>query len=56
MINNNICYKCKSQLVCSVKTILNKFSEDAKKQLGVAITIDECENYIPDDDENSEQF
>lgn len=50
MISEYRCESCKSQAVCSVKTILDKFSMDAKKQLGVDITIDNCLNYIIDDD------
>lgn len=42
MINNKICDSCKKAEVCSNLTILNKFDEEAKRQLGVDITIDEC--------------
>ena len=33
MIRNFECYNCKSQSVCSIKKVLDKFTEDAKKQL-----------------------
>jgi aerobic-type carbon monoxide dehydrogenase small subunit (CoxS/CutS family) len=41
-------YKCKScdkSEVCSIKTILDKFHEDAKKDLGIDLEINECRNY-----------
>lgn len=47
MITNKICENCKSWDVCKLANILYKFDEDAKKDLGVDITIDACKNYIP---------
>ena len=49
MINNFICEHCDKAAVCKVKDILEKFSEGAKKPLGVNITIDRCYNYASDD-------
>ena len=45
MICNKLCDSCKKSEVCSVLTILNKFDEDAKKQLGVDITMDKCVHF-----------
>lgn len=45
MISNKLCDSCKKSEVCSVLTILNKFDADAKKQLGVDITIDNCVHF-----------
>ena len=47
MITNKMCENCQSWDVCKIANILYKFDEDAKKQLGVDITIDSCLNYIP---------
>lgn len=51
MINNYLCESCKKSEVCRIKDILSKFSEDAKKPLGVDITMDQCANF---EDESSE--
>lgn len=32
--------------VCKIADIIAKFSDDAKKPLGVDITIDSCANYL----------
>lgn len=45
MISNNICDQCSKSEVCRIKDILCKFDKDAKKQLGVDITIDDCINF-----------
>lgn len=42
MIKNNICSNCDHYSVCKVADKLSPFSEDAKKDLGVTITINEC--------------
>jgi hypothetical protein len=42
MINNNICLNCDKSLVCKIADKLAVFSEDAKKDLGVDITINSC--------------
>ena len=45
-INNNICMDCDHSLVCEIASKkLFVFSEDAKKPLGVDITIDSCDNF-----------
>lgn len=50
MINNNICFNCSKKCVCSIwETKLSKFDEDAKKDLGVTLTINSCLNSDEDD-------
>lgn len=51
MINNHICIGCDKYEVCKIADIIAKFSDDAKKPLGVDITIDNCANYLPINDE-----
>ena len=45
MINNDLCASCKKVAVCRINDILYKFHEDAKKNLGVEITMEDCENF-----------
>ena len=49
MINQFLCIKCDKQAVCKIYDILTKFDEDAKKPLGVDITIDSCANFEADE-------
>ena len=42
MINNYICENCSHFTVCKVADKLAPFSEDAKRDLGVSITINDC--------------
>lgn len=51
IITNKICENCQSWDVCKIADILYKFDEDAKKDLGVNITIDNCRNFIPVEEE-----
>lgn len=46
MINNCICESCDHSIVCETysKKIL-VFSEEAKKQLGVDLTLNKCTNF-----------
>jgi len=44
MIKNYICETCDKVAVCKVNDILARFHEEAKKDLGVNITIDSCEH------------
>jgi hypothetical protein len=44
-INNYVCPNCNKYIVCSRKDILEKFSEDAKKDLGIDITMESCDEY-----------
>lgn len=48
MINNNMCEQCEKQTVCKINDILYKFDEDAKKPLGVDITMEACNNFSPE--------
>lgn len=45
MINNNICMNCTHSTLCKIEDKISVFSDDAKKQLGVDVTIDNCQNY-----------
>ena len=45
MIKNNICENCNHLLICKINDKLAVFSEDAKKDLGVTITIENCQEY-----------
>lgn len=49
MINNFMCTKCTKEPVCKILTIIEKFDEDAKKPLGVDITIDSCLHFEADE-------
>lgn len=48
MVLNNICEKCDKAAVCKIINILAKFYDDAKKPLGVDITIDKCSHCAVD--------
>jgi hypothetical protein len=45
MVENYICESCSHCLVCKQKELVDKFQEDAKKPLGISITINNCENF-----------
>lgn len=45
MIRNNYCESCRKLAVCRNRDILAKFDKDAKKQLGIDITMDNCDNF-----------
>jgi hypothetical protein len=51
MIDNNICEKCSKEEVCKIKDILYKFDESAKKDLGVNIRVESCENNTEPEEE-----
>jgi len=44
-IKNYICEKCDKSLVCKIADKLAAFSEEAKKDLGVNITIESCKEF-----------
>ena len=44
-IANNMCVNCEKLFVCKIADKLAVFAEDAKKPLGVNITVDECREY-----------
>jgi hypothetical protein len=46
MIKNNICENCNHLLVCKIADKLAPFHEEAKKDLGVTITINSCEEFL----------
>lgn len=54
MINNYKCEHCDKAAVCKIADIIAKFSEDAKKPMGVDITMERCINYEPDDPEEDD--
>ncbi len=56
MINNYICLNCDKQDVCKIMDTLAKFDENAKKDLGVNITINSCENYNNSTEESNVDF
>ena len=45
MITNNICKNCEHSTLCKLEDKISIFSEDAKKQLGIDITMDKCDNF-----------
>ena len=49
MITNNLCPTCDKSAVCKIYDILAKFDSEAKKPLGVDLTIDSCLNFEADD-------
>lgn len=54
MIRNWKCEHCSKESVCKIADIIAKFSEDAKKPLGVDIEMERCINYEPDDPDEEE--
>lgn len=47
-VNNYMCLSCEKMAVCKVYDKLCAFDEDAKKQLGVDLTMDSCTHCVPD--------
>jgi len=45
MINNYLCDDCELATICVPKAKLKPFTEDAKTDLGLDISIDNCKNY-----------
>lgn len=45
MVKDMFCDSCKKNSVCKNLDILMKFDETAKKQLGIDIAMDKCENF-----------
>lgn len=54
MISNYLCEKCGHAEVCKIMDILAKFDTEAKKPLGVNITMDRCDNYEKNSDEKDD--
>lgn len=46
MVLNYICEDCQHCGVCKIQDKIVVFNDDAKKPLGVDITITECKNYL----------
>lgn len=46
MLDNNFCESCNKAEVCKNKDILYKFDESAKKNLGIDLTMDSCDNFV----------
>lgn len=44
-VMNFICENCEKRRVCGIAGKIDKFSDDAKKDLGVDITMDSCREY-----------
>ncbi len=51
MINNYMCDECSHYFVCDKLPSLMKFHEDAKKDLKVIITMDDCLDFAKSVDE-----
>lgn len=48
MIKNNLCENCVHISMCKYKDFVQKFSEDAKKPMGIDIEILQCSSYEED--------
>ena len=53
MISNHICEKCEIEPICIGAGKLAPFSAEAKKYLGIDITVDRCDNFKAEDGESS---
>ena len=49
MIKNNLCESCVHISMCKYKDFAQKFSEDAKKPMGIDIEILQCSSYEKDE-------
>jgi hypothetical protein len=52
MVNGLKCYECALLDVCKVYTKLKPFTDEAKVDLGIELTVNDCKHYI---NENSEE-
>lgn len=52
MVNNYICTNCDRQNVCKIMDKISAFNADGKKDLGVNIYIEACNNYkeVPEEE------
>lgn len=55
MINNFMCKDCEHQFVCEKLTTLMKFDKDAKKDMKVTITMNECLDFKGHSNEGNDQ-
>lgn len=44
-VKNNICLDCEHSTLCKIEDKIVIFLDDAKKPLGVNITINDCKNF-----------
>ena len=51
MVNGMKCYDCSLINVCKTYSKLKPFTDEAKVDLGVSITFNNCEHYILDEEE-----
>ena len=49
MIENNLCESCKNNFICRYKLYVEKFSNEAKKPMGIDIEILQCSSYEKDE-------
>lgn len=54
MIENFMCATCVHSGVCEKIKDLMKFHESAKKDLGIAITMEDCEDYLANEEQETE--
>ena len=56
MVNGIKCYDCSLFDVCKAYAKIKPFTDEAKVDLGVEITFNNCKHYIPEaEDETAEQ-
>lgn len=53
-VRNFICETCTKRRVCGIMSKLEKFSDDAKKDLGVDITMDSCKENEDEDGDTAD--
>ena len=51
MVDGMKCYDCSLINVCKTYSKLKPFTDEAKVDLGVSITFNNCEHYIVDEEE-----
>lgn len=49
MVNGIKCYECSLFDVCKAYSKLKPFTDEAKVDLGVEITVNDCKHYISDE-------
>lgn len=49
-VRNNLCSTCEHEPFCSHKSIIDKFTDDAKHPIGIDITMDSCDYYEEEED------
>ena len=55
MIKNSKCDTCKLGKICKVKSKLKCFTDEAKVDLGVKLTFDECANFVKYEDDELDE-